>query len=362
MKRIYWLGILTSLGLVATAAAQSPATPRNLPIQNGSAANIPDGANRAASNPLAAAARIKQDETDMEARIEAVRYLGTVDSNHWPEAEKALCETLLFDRSEAVRLEAALALQKRCSASKTVAKTLTECAANSGAPAEQSQRVRAAAVQALSLCLGDEALPFLDSNNPNEAAKAKKSKANPAEYYKRAEEAPKTEMLERARQALAHAHTSEVSISSVDMVPTAQHPGSVAKIVSQAFGISGQPVSQDVREAPAPVMTPAPKLAPAPIQDVREVPVSVMIPAPKLAPAPIPVAPGPRIISNQSGSTDGNRPERKPFFDTLTRALKGKQTNQLPITQVEGQPVVNVPAISSTVQLPATAPAALPGQ
>src|SRR5262249_23228318 len=57
-----------------------------------------------------AASQIKADEANAKARRAAVRYLGTVDCNWWPEAQDALVNALRADRNECVRLEAAWAL------------------------------------------------------------------------------------------------------------------------------------------------------------------------------------------------------------------------------------------------------------
>jgi hypothetical protein len=74
----------------------------------------PEDLKKAADTPAGAAARIKQEEAEAKARRADVRYLGTVDCNRYPEAEKALIKALRTDRNECVRFEAALALGNGC--------------------------------------------------------------------------------------------------------------------------------------------------------------------------------------------------------------------------------------------------------
>src|SRR5205823_9076076 len=109
----------------------------------------PDGAE-------GAAARIKADEAGAKKRRAAVRYLGTVDCNYWPEAQDALINSLRADRNECVRLEAALALGRGCCCNKATIKALTltvEGSREDGNPRENSERVRANAYAALEHCL-----------------------------------------------------------------------------------------------------------------------------------------------------------------------------------------------------------------
>ena len=56
------------------------------------------------------AAKIRAEELDSCNRIEAVRYLGTLDCVTFPEAKEQLLEVLLNDKYELVRYEAALAI------------------------------------------------------------------------------------------------------------------------------------------------------------------------------------------------------------------------------------------------------------
>jgi hypothetical protein len=106
---------------------------------------------------VGAAAKIKKSEAEAAARREAVRYLGTVDCNYWPEAKDALKAALRSDPNECVRYEAALALSRGCCCNKDIIDALRHSANGTkgdGAPAESSPRVRDAASMALSICAG----------------------------------------------------------------------------------------------------------------------------------------------------------------------------------------------------------------
>ncbi len=109
-----------------------------------------------------AAAAIKKNEAEAQKRREAVRYLGTVDCNYWPEAIVALKTALRSDPSECVRFEAALALGRGCCCKKEIMEALKHSANGDdkdGAPAENSDRVRAAAHNALEHCTAEYTEP-----------------------------------------------------------------------------------------------------------------------------------------------------------------------------------------------------------
>jgi hypothetical protein len=102
-----------------------------------------------------AAAQIKKSEAEARARREAIRYLGTVDCNYWPEAKTALITGLRADPNECVRYEAALALMRGCCCNKLIMTHLKHSANGDdkdGFPAEDSWRVRQAASEALAHC------------------------------------------------------------------------------------------------------------------------------------------------------------------------------------------------------------------
>src|SRR5262249_24673083 len=106
-------------------------------------------------NSEGAAAKIKAAEAEAKARRAAIRYLGTVDCNWWPEAEKALIVGLRADSNECVRLEAAWALNRGCCCTKATIAALTETVKGTKelGPAENSERVKIAAMAALNHCL-----------------------------------------------------------------------------------------------------------------------------------------------------------------------------------------------------------------
>lgn len=102
------------------------------------------------------AAKIKMDETQARARQAAVSYLATVDCHYYPEAEYSLIAALRADRSEAVRLEAALALGTCRGATVRILDALHLAATaqeTDGNPAETSERVRMAARRSLNQLL-----------------------------------------------------------------------------------------------------------------------------------------------------------------------------------------------------------------
>lgn len=102
-----------------------------------------------------AAAKIKADEAGMQARRNAVRYLAGKNCHYYPEAEFALIAALRADRCECVRHEAALALAGGCCCTRNVVQALTltvQGGDQDGNPCEQSERVKAAAQQALQRC------------------------------------------------------------------------------------------------------------------------------------------------------------------------------------------------------------------
>ena len=116
-----------------------------------------------------AAARIKKMEAEAKARRAAVRYLGTVDCQRFPEAEGALIAGLRADTNECVRFEAALALGNGCCCTKKILDALvaTVDCKKTNDPAETSPRVRAAAAVALERCLAR----FCDQDEPKPVEK-----------------------------------------------------------------------------------------------------------------------------------------------------------------------------------------------
>lgn len=107
---------------------------------------------------MGVAAKIKADAKQAAERREAVRFLGTVDCHYYPEAEQAIISALRCDRSECVRMEAALALGRGCCCTKKTMEALKIAVSGSnrdGNPGETSLRVRMTALEALQNCLAN---------------------------------------------------------------------------------------------------------------------------------------------------------------------------------------------------------------
>jgi len=312
MQRINWFAILAGLGLATSAAAQDTLPPpaptvvvapqRNLwsciwltpdqqiacrtlwcqsffgqlsssamgpisglsggLIQNCCVANaIQLGLRMPADSAQGAAAVIMLDQANVEARRKAVRYLGTVDCNWWPEAESALCDALLKDRSECVRWEAALALQKGCCCTQKVLEALTTCISGNGKPPENSERVKAAAIGALSHCCA-VTVPFSGPMPEVEKiGEMKKAQLDTPEHQQPGKPTPGDEVIQRARRILAQVGSSGGTAAGAAVFTPAPHPGSVAQILSSAFGPSAPGTSFETpihgKQAPASVQTTA---------------------------------------------------------------------------------------------------------
>jgi hypothetical protein len=169
-----------------------------------------------------AAAKIKAEEAQAKARMEAVQYLGTVDCRYYPEAEAALINALRGDKTECVRSEAAKALSRGCCCTSKIVKALTivvNCSDEDGFPAEHSELVIAYAYVALDRCL--RSCMSMDAAKPPESPPAKepdeikkteailKSDAAqaPSEiqlaFYGQLQRLPKTSVYASAKQALS---------------------------------------------------------------------------------------------------------------------------------------------------------------
>jgi hypothetical protein len=166
------------------------------------------------------AARIKQDEANAKARRAAVRYLGTVDCNYWPEAQKGLINALRADRNECVRFEAALALTRGCCCNKAIIMALTLTVSGSkadGNPAENSERVKSTAAIALEHCCSCfveveektqetiEPSPKVEPSPtpPSPRPEEKKTALDPTNYNTQVEKMSDKAVLDLARKALS---------------------------------------------------------------------------------------------------------------------------------------------------------------
>ncbi len=232
-----------------------------------------------ADDPEGLAARVKNDEAEAIERRKAVRFLGTVDCNRWPEAIAALKNALRKDRNECVRFEAALALRNGCCCNNEIIDALKNSVLGENKtdpnPVEKSDRVRAVAAEALALCPMVHEEPKKD---PTPLVKADpKLPTDPAEYYRKIAQVPREEMAASARAVLA----------------------SLKK--------GGPPPQQPVgTEAAAPVnIPPAPALMPRNNSITGIVANAFVIPSP----------------------VNGTR---QPFFSSLTKSLTGSQETGAP--------------------------------
>lgn len=126
------------------------------PVCPGPLAANPADLKKPPTSPQGAAARIKEEEAQTKAKIEAIEFLATVDCRYYPEAEAGLVTGLRAEKNECVRLAAAKALATGCCCTPKILKALTTTVNGSSEdklPGERSERVRAFAFVALERCL-----------------------------------------------------------------------------------------------------------------------------------------------------------------------------------------------------------------
>jgi hypothetical protein len=149
-----WAGLAQAqavLGNPITPDKSSPACPQT-PTKHDGAGVIAVGGYSPAE---VTAARIKVEEAQIQARRAAVKYLGTMDCQYYPEIEFGLVFALRTDRAESVRYEAALALGYGQGLTLSMLDALNMTALGldlDGNPAETSERVRIAARVSLYQC------------------------------------------------------------------------------------------------------------------------------------------------------------------------------------------------------------------
>jgi len=360
MKRAFWLGLLAGPMLAGTAWAQpgvpspsaAPAAPRNIwsfftmtPEQSdrckGKFCNSAIGKMFSASmGPMSAfsggliqdrcaakaiedilkdkdkeggaegaAAKIKKEEAAAKARRAAVRFLGTVDCARFPEAKDVLIASLVDDTNECVRYEAALALQSGCCCNKETVKALTDVITGKTRIPETSERVKAAAVVALGMCEVPVTPSTIDGKKIEEL---KKVELSPSEYQKHIRELPRAQVMEEARQALAEYRARQSVATNASAQAGPHRVTSVAAILSNAFAPSSHGATAGAVEMAAqpsdhsPLDSKVVNAIPTSRSDTVASP-SQTTTAPAVQSAPI---------------------ERRPFFDGLTRTLKGKQTGR----------------------------------
>jgi len=191
---------------------------------HGTGTAVPPQAPPAAPPPpppaVKAAAKIKAEAKTLAARREAVRYLGTLDCHWYPEAEAGLIAALRADRSECIRLEAAVALQQRCCCTKKTMAALQVAASGSnrdGNPGERCPRVRWAALEALQSCLLHCNTDEFEQRAPLQRPESPASPLHPPEsselthsdapalpeYYQRLDERHASELIVAAQRTVA---------------------------------------------------------------------------------------------------------------------------------------------------------------
>jgi hypothetical protein len=251
--------------------------------------------------PIGAAAKVKFDRLQAKQRIEAVRYLGTVDCAYWPEAEDALVGALRVDKNEWVRLAAAQTLLSGCCCTKKVIVALgiaATCSDEDGNPKEKSPRVVAAAQAALSKCLAavcanpfvtdSPAEPEKDKGKENEREGAAMPKPGP---YGEEKGAAGLSPEEVARPTGNEFYARVVRVSWAEVVGFGKHKMSVAPPVPveyvNAAPLEREPVGDERADRPANLMdilfadAPAEKAPPM----AQMSPTRVMNPKPAAAPA-----------------------------------------------------------------------------
>lgn len=222
--------------MVSSATAPMSAMTGGL-IQNRCLKNSIENAiaNKPPTSSEGAAARIKKDEEEAKARREAIRFLGTVDCNYWPEATEALILGLRKDPNECVRFEAALSLRNGCCCNEKTIKALEMSVSGSdkdGAPAERSDRVRAAAADALARC------PLIQKEieeKQNEDIK-KTERIDPREYYRKLAQVPREQVVSSARGLLVSLQNVNNTANTGAVAAPSQRSGSLSAIVANAFG------------------------------------------------------------------------------------------------------------------------------
>lgn len=308
-----------------------------------------------------AAARIKADEAAAKARREAVRYLGTVDCNYWPEAQDALINALRADRNECVRLEAAAALGHGCCCNRATIKALMLTASGStedGNPAERSDRVRAWAHAALAHCLavfceetpvpaepvkgpvregpppelptppeGEPRRPEPLQTPPAPIPPGTTGRANPVEYYRRAEGVKREQLIEEAKRVLekktplagAQAAPPLAGRSLADVFNYAMNGHGAPAVGAPAVAEKPTTPAATVEKAeppPAPAEKPVIPTVPvwqkSPPPSAKPSPVTRTAPTP-YSPAPTPVAP---VVHRDTPATPAPAPAELPALRT----------------------------------------------
>jgi hypothetical protein len=244
-----------------------------------------------------AAARIKKAEAEAAARRQAVRYLGTVDCERYPEAEEALINALRGDTNECVRYEAALALGRGCCCTRNTIEALSltvSASRKDGNPAERSPRVRAAAAVALQNCLARycEVRPIepalLERPEAPAPPEVPPGAPPPVPGAGQAASAPPAQVVARARRTLEQHYAGSRRLHPLPLTPepplakTAAPPEKPGRSGHDLLSIFRRAVATAEPPQPEPPSLPPP--ARAPVRTASRYPVSP--PPPPPAPRP----------------------------------------------------------------------------
>lgn len=226
------------------------------------------------------AARIMKDEAEAKARRMAVRYLGTVDCNYWPDASKALRLSLRADPNECVRFEAALALRNGCCCTNEIIKALEHTVTGSkadGFPSERSDRVRAAAADALSRC------PLIETVVPDKIddKKTDAGPIDPKNYYEKVASMPRGQVVGSARSALTSLQSGgKIPMTTVNVdgsqqtmtpAPIQRRPGTLAGLLTNTFQSTPEHGMPRETEQPKVNTLPAVVTAPQPMPQIQPI-------------------------------------------------------------------------------------------
>lgn len=295
--------------------------------------------------PEGAAAAIQLEEAEAKARRAAIRYLGTVDCEYFPEAEAELVKSLLTDRNECVRMEAAMALGRGCCCTELTIRALTIVLSTRPRPLppavanplrEKSDRVKAAASASLAHCLGcyeqitvpaKEELKQKETGVPAVPAGEKTARLDSdvvqaGGQQKAPSRRPSPEQIAEARLIL-----SEYNQQAGIVLPPARQATSIIDLVRGVAQIPEPVPTATAEPAPAvPVAAePAPRavkqpVAPAPVAQAPTAKPAAM--APGLVPVP--------MYPNQPQSR-GNSPVQQSMYVPAVTPTVTPATVALPV-------------------------------
>ncbi len=245
-----------------------------------------------AGGAVGTAAAIMKSEAEAKARRAAVRYLGTVDCRHWPEAETQLIKSLRTDPNECVRWEAALALSRGCCCNKNTIAALTDVLSEEPKdkhPVERSERVRAAAAGALGLCLATFTETVPEKPEKPETPTPPVASA-PGMVHLTALEAPREQQAMRHVVDQARRTMSEYNHSTAGAVtlPSGKRNLFDIAVTSIRRQRGSKETAAPQSSAPAPA---APRLVPVPVAS-----------PPTLKPTPPPSGPVPSVPVGKSSA------------------------------------------------------------